>query len=192
VATYRAFAASSPPTAGTTDNGAYSLGVEFTVSTACTLTQILWWQPSTNNSTDQSRTVRCFSTTNGTAGTALGSAQTQAPSGTGWQTITLATPVALAVGTRYVAVVYHPQNRYASTSGYFISGGAGVDGVTNGPLVIPNAANASPGNGRFFSGTGITYPNSTFNGSNYWIDVTVDDGASASLPLPDLHMAPRR
>ncbi|MEU0940303.1 DUF4082 domain-containing protein [Embleya sp. NPDC005971] len=114
-----------------------------------------------------------------------GTAVTFTLSGTGWQTATPATPVQLAASVRYVVVIHHT-DRYAGTGGYFASG-PGASGITSGILTAPSAAAVSSapiGNGRFDEAGTIAAPTTTFNGGNYWSDITVTDedpaGAAAS------------
>ncbi|MBO0838672.1 MAG: DUF4082 domain-containing protein, partial [Actinobacteria bacterium] len=52
-----------------------------------------------------------------------------------------------------------------ATSGYF--NGFSANGW---PLHAPDSASAG-GNGVFAYGAGPTFPSSSFNGTNYWVDV---------------------
>jgi hypothetical protein len=177
MAAYRAFADDSPPPYAEGDSESYTLGVEFHVTAACTLTQIHFWQPETGGTSD-TRTVGAWSSSEWGTGDLLTS-QDYTPAGTGWQTITLTTPVSLAPGTTYVAGVQFPNGGYAATSYYFDGG----QDVVNGPLVIPAIVNTAFGHQGLFTGsTGFNIPDDSFNSSNYWIDVTVED----SNPQPTL------
>jgi uncharacterized protein DUF4082 len=62
-------------------------------------------------------------------------------------------------------IAYHTNvGRYAYSSAYFAS-----TGVDNGPLhALRNGV--SGGNGVYRYG-GVAFPNSTFNSTNYWVDV---------------------
>jgi endoglucanase len=164
-ASYRMYAGATPPNAAFLDS-AMNAGVEFYVTSAANVTEIRWWQGTSNTNT-ATREAGIFTVTTGTL---VATATAAAPSGTGWQTLTIPGGFALAANTRYRAVVYHPSGGYVATSLYFTSGAD----ETNGPLVIPTAVNAStPGQGTFDNVTGLAYPHSTFNSTNYWTDVTV-------------------
>jgi hypothetical protein len=171
VQAYRAFANASPPTTGDSDASAVTLGVEFSVSAPATLTQIHWWQP--NGSNTGAHTVMLYSLTSG-SNTALSAVQSFTPAGSGWQTVTLTTPIALTVGTRYLAAVWFPSfPGYAATGNYFAGSGPGAAGTVNGPLTVPQTSQTVGGNGRYSYGSSISYPASSFSDTNYWIDVTV-------------------
>jgi hypothetical protein len=107
-------------------------------------------------------------------------------SGTGWQTANLATPVQLTANASY-KVSIHSDDNYSGTGGYWATG-AGVGGITNGPLCAPDAGGAPLGLGGIQQGSfRVTsdpdlYPNSYFNGGNYWVDVTVTDTDPATHP----------
>lgn len=164
--TYRMYAGATGPSASDNDASAVSLGVEFYVTSAATLTEIRWWQPTTGASTAARQGALYLISNQSQVATATAAA----PSGSGWQTLTFATPVTLTPNTRYRAAVYHPGGLYASTGSYYASGADEV----NGPLVIPKNANASaPGQATYNYATGLTYPVSTFQSAIYWVDVTV-------------------
>jgi hypothetical protein len=79
------------------------------------------------------------------------------PSGAGWQTATFSTPVAITAGTTYIAS-YHT-SQYVWNTSYF-SGP-----LTVGPLTAPQNA------GVYAYGSGNVFPSSTWQSSNYWVDV---------------------
>lgn len=185
--TYRALAAATPNDSATADNAAYSLGVEFYVTTACWVTEIRFYNPSLNHTGGSGTSVRrgaLYSLTapGATTGTQVVAA-TNFPAATlgAWNTLTLATPYLLTANTHYMAVVYFPVGRYSSTATYFSGAGAGVNGVTNGPLVLPGnsgpASHATALQMRFAASTNTAtvLPTSQSSATNYWIDVTVSD-----------------
>src|SRR4029079_16243180 len=81
----------------------------------------------------------------------------------GWQTAELDTPFAITANTTYVAS-YHSFGDYYASTGYFNT----ADHIS-GSLTAPSTVNAG-GNGVFAAGG--SFPNLTFGGSNYWVDVT--------------------
>lgn len=197
--TYRLWPATDGPGAQVSDPDNYTMGVEFRVSTpGCTLTQIHFWASAEVAGSDH--VCRLYTA----AGTPIagGSGTFPSPLQPGWNTVTLASPVTLAVddttsATSYLACVYFTtDNGYTATGAYWTSG-AGSAGVTSGPLFAPPlGGQRGPAQDAFNAGADAA-PNAGFNGGNYWVDLTVDDGAggpadivgSAALPLGGLAVA---
>jgi hypothetical protein len=100
-----------------------------------------------------------------TAGALLASAPFTAESASGWQTVLFANPVPLTANTTYIAS-YNSSTRYSATGNYF------ANAKVNGTLSAPSSA-SSGGNGVFTYGPSGTFPTSSFNATNYWIDVIV-------------------
>ena len=100
-----------------------------------------------------------------TSGTKLASATFANESASGWQTVTFATPVTITAGTVYVASYYAPAGHYAADNGGFST--AGVD---NPPLHALQDG-ISGGNGTYAYNSVSTFPNNTYQGTNYWVDV---------------------
>lgn len=93
----------------------------------------------------------------------------------GWNEIPLPSPVPLMVNQRYRAAFWEP-NGYTATSSYWTTGGAGVNGLTSGVLVAPNGTNATGADqGSYTAGATPTFPVNSFNSTNYWVDVVVND-----------------
>lgn len=163
-----------------------SLGTEFYVTqSGCTLTQIHWFQPSSGSPSSNVRQLSIWSVNaDGTSGTRVAGPFNSTPSGSGWQTYTLATPLALTANQRYRVATYHPNSpgmpRYSATASYFATGAGSTNRVV-GPLVIPSNANAlgnRQGSYIYFNANG--FPSNAFNGGSYWNDVTIDDGAGST------------
>lgn len=182
--TWRMYAAASPPATGATDAATLTVAVEFYVTSPATLTEIRWWQPATGAVTG-SRTGGLWQVTTGTTGTQVATTSTVAPSGAGWQTLPISGGYTLTPNTRYRAGVWQPANGYVNTLNYYTTGN-GTDEQA-GPLVIPHAANATGGlQGSFHYAASLTYPDSSYSDSSYWVDVTVVTGAPAltgAVPL---------
>lgn len=81
------------------------------------------------------------------AGTRLAQVTFTNETATGWQTATLATPVALVTGQTYVVSYRAPNGRYSSTSGFF------NQTYTSGVFTA-----SGPNNGRYRYGTGGVMP----------------------------------
>jgi energy-converting hydrogenase Eha subunit B len=76
--------------------------------------------------------------------------------------------VTVIAGTTYVASYTAPNGRYSVDTGYFMG-----NAVTSPPLSAPATAEGSR-NGVFRSGPG--FPESSYAGSNYWVDVVFTTG----------------
>jgi methionine-rich copper-binding protein CopC len=98
-------------------------------------------------------------------GTLLATANFSNETASGWQQVTFASPVAVTANTTYVASYFAPAGHYAVTDEAFVS--AGVDAA---PLHILASATAEP-NGVYRYGVDSGFPSSSFNASNYWVDV---------------------
>jgi hypothetical protein len=98
----------------------------------------------------------------------------------GWQQISFSQPVAIAANTVYVASYHCPNGFYAYDHFYFAT--AGVDAP---PLHLLGDAE-SGGNGVFHYAAGSVFPTSTFQSTNYWVDVVF----SARGPLQSIAVTP--
>jgi hypothetical protein len=112
------------------------------------------------------------------AGALLATATFSAESASGWQQVNFSSPVAISANTTYVAS-YHTNGRYADDQNFFSS-----RGVDNGPLHA--LANGVDGvNGAYRYGSSTIFPNSSFQASNYWVDVVFTPSVSpTSTPTP--------
>jgi hypothetical protein len=113
-------------------------------------------------------------------GTLLATATFTNESASGWQQATFSNPVAITADTTYVASYYAPTGHYSDTAGFFASSGAdapplhflenGVDGL----------------NGVYAYSSASVFPTSSFNSTNYWVDVTYIPGSSMAGAAPAL------
>lgn len=106
-------------------------------------------------------------------GTSLATAVFAGETASGWQEVTFSSPVSVTAGNTYVASVTMANNNYTATANYFTSD------VVNGPLTAPSSA-GSGGNG-VFNTTGGSFPSSSFNDTNYWIDVSFYDASQPQV-----------
>ena len=103
-------------------------------------------------------------------GTLLASGTFTGETASGWQELDFSSPVAVTAGTTYVA-------SYFSSTGYPAATSAGLaSAVTNGPLT------ALAGGGVYAYGASNTFPTSTYNNNNYWVDVVYSQSAGTSPP----------
>jgi Domain of unknown function (DUF4082) len=102
-------------------------------------------------------------------GTKLASATFTNTSASGWQTVALATPVAISANTTYVAS-YHTTGAYVGTGNYFTTA------ATSGPLTAPTASNGVYAYGG--TSTEGLFPTGSFNSTNYWADLVFQPNAA--------------
>lgn len=134
------------------------LGVKFTSDVSGYITGIRFYKGSGNSGT---HIGNLWTST----GTLLATATFSSESATGWQQVNFASPVQIAAGTVYVASYFAPNGFYAGDTGYFTS-----TGVDNGVLHALKDG-VSGGNGVYVYGSNSAFPSSTYQGSNYWVDV---------------------
>jgi len=188
VTVYTLFGQSGAPTL-VVDAGSYTMGVQFSVSSpGCTLTGI--WFYSAVGALNLPATIALYQV----SGTSLVTSQGDAGSpvswsgaiASGWVRAGFTSPPSLTASTAYKACVLGnvsgtSGNWYAATASYW-SSGAGASGITSGPLSAPNDAGSSPGQDSFFSSTVLTYPDTSFNATNYWVDPEVTVSAVTAQP----------
>ncbi|OSJ06813.1 DUF4082 domain-containing protein [Bradyrhizobium canariense] len=167
------FAVSNTPAqTNLNDRSPIEVGVKFTSSTAGQITALKFYRSPGDTGSDL---LDLWSST----GTKLASATFTNTTASGWQTVTLATPVSIAANTTYVAS-YHTNGAYVATNNFFSSA------FTSGSLTAPSSA-AAGGNGVYaYGGTSSAglFPTSTFGASNYWADVvfTASTGGGTDRP----------
>lgn len=168
----------------TADPTSYTMGVQFSVSTSGnTLTGIWFYSPPTAAALPQ--TIGLYQVSGAGTGTLVHSeaASWSGAAGSGWVRASFAAPPALTASTSYKAVVLQSTaaNWYSTTANYW-SSGAGSAGITNGVLSAPNNAGADVGQDSFNANNILTYPASTFNATNYWVDpeVTTPSGSGVT------------
>jgi hypothetical protein len=111
------------------------------------------------------------------AGTLLATAGFMAETPTGWQQVNFANPVAITAGTTYVASYFAPSGGYAYDAGYFTNSGK------DSPPLHALANSVSP-NGVFAYSARSSFPSSSGNGTNYWVDVAFKNtGSDTSAPV---------
>ena len=80
----------------------------------------------------------------------------------GWQTANLVSPVTLTAGTTYI-VSYHATNGGYSATGNFFG-----TALTSGSLTAPSGTN-----GVFTYGPPGSFPTTSYNATNYWVDAVI-------------------
>ena len=160
-----------PSVASDPDTDSVNLGVKFTSDSAGTITGLRFYKGSGNTGTH----VGTLWSANGAV---LAQATFTGETASGWQQVNFATPVAITANTVYVASYLAPAGRYAADSGYFSSAGA-----DNAPLhALRNGVSGS--NGVYAYAPSTTFPTSTYNATNYWVDVVFSTG-TVTPPVAD-------
>jgi lysophospholipase L1-like esterase/fibronectin type 3 domain-containing protein len=110
-------------------------------------------------------------------GTKLAEAQFTSETVSGWQQVTLLSPVPITADTTYVASYFAPVGRYSLSTGYFKD-----NEVVSYPL-RGLAAGMSGVNGVYrFGSSG--FPANSFDSSNYWVDVVFMPAPPTPPPPP--------
>ena len=141
---------STPAVPAWDDNGPVTLGVRFSSANNGSVTAIKFYAGPGNTGP---HTVALWSSSGDQLAT-----RTASGGGTGWRTVTLASPVQITAGDVYTVSYHAPAGHYAVTSGSF------SEPYTNGPLTVP----AGGGTYRYPNG----FPSATSN-ANFWVDVVV-------------------
>ncbi|MER7503227.1 DUF4082 domain-containing protein [Nonomuraea pusilla] len=149
--------ADTPDVASQTDTQPVTVGVKFTSSSNGNVTALRFYKGSANTGT---HTVVLWSNT----GQALATATSTGETASGWQEVKLPSPVPVTAGTTYVASYHTTSGRYAMTRQYFATS------RVNPPLTAPSDAQAG-GNGVYVYGASPAFPTSSFQATNYWVDV---------------------
>lgn len=177
MASYTIHGVGTPTITSTRPDGPFALGTEFYVTSKAWATGLRFWRSTTAIT---ATTGRIYSVTTSTTGSAVtGTDVTFTLSGTGWQSATFATPVALTINQRYKTVIQYP-NSFPETRSFWAAGGVGSAGLTSGPLVAPNYTNSTGARQSSYIAGAMAYPNAgqetaSNDGPNWWADVTVTD-----------------
>jgi hypothetical protein len=141
-----------PVTVTSAEDIPVELGLQFRSSVPGYIKGVRFYSP---NDPDGTYTGRLYTS----GGTLLASATFSSVTANGWQEVSFSTPVAIAANTTYVASYFTAGGRYSSTLHGLTSA------VSNSPLT------ALAGGGVYYYGSSPGFPTSTFNNSNYWVDV---------------------
>lgn len=164
-------ATATPATSADSDSNAVELGVKFRSDINGFIAGIRFYKGTGNTGTHVGNLWT-------TGGTKLAGVTFTNETASGWQQVLFSSPVSITANTTYIASYHAPNGRYAVTNGYFTTGN-GASGIDNPPLHA--LANSASANGVFLYGSG-GFPNQTWQGSNYWVDVVFDTSAPIALP----------
>jgi hypothetical protein len=146
-----------PAVPSVNDSAAVELGMKFTSTIAGYITGVRFYKGAGNTGT---HTGSLWSS----SGTRLATGTFVNETAGGWQTLTFTTPVAITANTTYVVSYFAPSGHYSGDNDYFATA------FTNGNLTAPSTS-ASGGNGLYRYGSAGGFPNATWQGSNYYVDV---------------------
>ncbi len=145
------------------DNAPNNIGVQFQATTSGTITGIRFYKEAEDTGTH----TGTLWTSNGTQ---LATGTFTNESTQGWEELDFSTPVTVTAGTTYVASYHTDTGHYADTPNGLSSA------VTNGPLT------ALANGGVYAYGSSNTFPGSTYQDSNFWVDVVFSPAASTTTP----------
>jgi hypothetical protein len=154
----------TPGTVTDPDSAAVELGVKFRADVSGFITGLRFYKGPNNTGTHLGHLWTA-------TGSLLATATFTGETASGWQQVSLASPVAVSANTTYVASYYAPNGHYSVDDNYFAT--AGVDN----PPLHALANGVQGGNGVYRYGTGGGFPASTFAASNYWVDVVYTTAA---------------
>jgi hypothetical protein len=159
--------AATPSVLNSNDPNPVELGMKFTSSVGGEILGLRYYK----GASDTGSHVGSLWTSSGTL---LASATFSNESSSGWQTVTFSSPVSITAGSTYVAA-YHSNGDYTDTPSYFTTA------TTNGPLTA--LASGSGGDGLYTYGGSSVFPTSSYNSTNYWVDVLFQPaGTTQFLP----------
>jgi Domain of unknown function (DUF4082)/Cadherin-like domain len=169
VATSSVFSATSAPVNVTiSDTSPVELGMKFQASVTGAAIGVRFYKGPKNVGTHVGNLWS-------SAGALLSSVTFSSETASGWQQAYFTTAPTLTAGATYT-VSYHTSGFYSADANGF------TNAITNSPLTAPSSA-SSGGNGVYVYGSTSAFPSSSFNASNYWVDVIfVASGSLSSQP----------
>ncbi|WP_285501440.1 DUF4082 domain-containing protein [Actinokineospora sp. NBRC 105648] len=162
------FGTQVPGTVDGNDTAPIEVGTKFNTSVNATVTGVRFYKATTNTGT---HTGTLWTS----AGQQLATGTFSGESASGWQTLTFAQPQQIRSGQTYVVSYSAPSGHYSVDAGFFNGKGAGIV-----PLTAPATGNTPGGNGVFKYGVG--FPNSSYNGGNYWVDAVITTDTADNTP----------
>ena len=151
------FGNTAPAVVDAGDGKAVVLGVAFTADRSGQVTGVRFYKAAANTGTH-------IGTLWSSSGTSLASATFTGETASGWQKVTFSTPVLITAGTRYVVSYLAPVGHYSATSPGFSTA------VDSPPLHA--VSNSTTPNGLYIYSSTNKFPTSSYNASNYWVDLT--------------------
>ncbi|MCW2283343.1 hypothetical protein M2323_001243 [Rhodoblastus acidophilus] len=154
----------TPATVTVNDTSPVELGVRFTAAANGLISGIRFYKGPSNTGTH-------FADLWSSTGALLATATFTNETASGWQQVNFSTPVAITAGTTYTAA-YHSSGYYSANENYFAAN------LVSGDLTAP-ASN----NGVYAYSSTRAFPTSTYQASNYWVDVVYSKSSGAQPPV---------
>ncbi len=159
------------------DTKAIELGVRFHTDFDGYITGVRFYKASTNTGT---HVGNLWSKT----GTLLASATFTNETASGWQQVNFSAPVAVTANTTYVASYFAPAGHYSYTTAGFASSGVDLPPVH----LLRDGLDGS--DGVYAYNPVSAFPSSTFESTNYWVDVVFIPSGSMPGAPPGLLVNP--
>ena len=157
-----------PQAADSGDASSVEVGTRFTADQSGAITGLRFYKSTANTGTH----IGSLWTAGGQL---LAQATFTGETASGWQTVLFPSSVAITAGTTYVAAYFDPNGHYATTPG-------GLTNSIDNPPLHALAGGANSTNGVYaYTGTS-TFPNNSYNDTNYWVDVLFAPPAAATSP----------
>jgi hypothetical protein len=156
------------------DTASLEVGVKFTSDVYGTVNGIRFYKASTNTGTHIGNLWTA-------SGQLLASATFTNETASGWQQVNFSQPVLINPNTTYIASYFDPKGHYSETEQYFdppLRGGA----TLNSPPLHAVRNTFSTSNGVFTYSSGSTFPSQSYNGENYWVDVSFTPATVPGMP----------
>jgi hypothetical protein len=160
---------SSPAIVDSGDASSVELGLKFRSDVAGYVTGVRYYKSAGNSGT---HIANLWSA----SGSLLATAQFSGESNSGWQQVTFSAPVLISSGTTYIVSYFAPTGHYSFDANVFAT--SAVDAVPLHAL----ASGVDGSNGVYNYGSTSTFPTSSFNSSNYWVDVVFVPSGSTAAP----------
>jgi hypothetical protein len=157
---------STPGSTENSDTASVTLGLKFYSDVPGSVTGIRFYKGQTNTGSH-------IGTLWSSAGVKLASVTFSGETASGWQRANFPSPISIATNTTYVISYVAPVGGYSCDQYYSWS-------TLNAPPL--HAADSSPG--VYAYGSGALFPASTWNNSNYWVDVLFTPAGTSTSPVP--------
>jgi Domain of unknown function (DUF4082)/Fibronectin type III domain/Bacterial Ig domain len=156
------------------DKSAIEVGFKFTSDVYGMVNGIRFYKASTNTGTHIGNLWTA-------SGQLLASATFTNETASGWQQVNFAQPVLISPNTTYIASYFAPSGHYSQSEQYFyppLAGGA----TLNAPPLHAEQSTNSNGDGLYVYTGSNAFPTQTFNGENYWVDLSFTPATVPTAP----------
>ncbi|HMP82876.1 MAG TPA: DUF4082 domain-containing protein, partial [Verrucomicrobiota bacterium] len=161
-----------PAITSASDDNPVELGVKFRSALPGYVTAIRFYKGSANTGTHVGNLWT-------TSGQSLASVTFSNETASGWQEQALSTPVAIDANTTYVVSYHAPNGRYSVNGTYFSS-----SGFENYPLRA--LADGEEGGNALAKYGPSSFPDTTFNAANYWVDIVFVEDLTPDTTPPQI------